>query len=98
MTSLQSPSQPAKSFAFPRLNWRYALGKSLSQVGNAVLASPMMPLTRAIPPGLSYPYDLKRIMQGHDPTTVVSKESMSNPHTLDEFVATIGETNTGSGH
>lgn len=71
MTSIQSPSQPAKSFAFPSLNWRYALGKSLSRIGNAALASPVMPLTRAIPPGLSYPYDLKRIMQGQPIQTIV---------------------------
>lgn len=45
--------------------WRYIVGKSLSKVGNAVLSSQAMLLTRAIPLGISYPYDIKRFAPGY---------------------------------
>lgn len=61
MTSLSLP---------PAWNWRYALGKSLSNLGNATLASPIMPLTRIVPVGLSYPYDIRRILGGQSVQTI----------------------------
>ncbi|MDJ0617257.1 MAG: FkbM family methyltransferase [Calothrix sp. MO_192.B10] len=43
------------------MNYRYIVGKTLSQVGNTILSSKLMPLTRIVPHGISYPYDIKRI-------------------------------------
>jgi FkbM family methyltransferase len=68
MTIIASP-QPLRQL--PHLNWRYAVGKTLSNVGNAALASPLLPLTRAIPAGISYPYDIKRILRGQPLRTIV---------------------------
>jgi FkbM family methyltransferase len=47
------------------MNWRYVLGKSFSIVKHTVLSSPMMPITRGVPIGISYPYDIKRFMKNH---------------------------------
>jgi FkbM family methyltransferase len=42
------------------MNFRYAIGKTLSELGHHLLSSHYMPMTRVVPVGLSYPYDLKR--------------------------------------
>ena len=52
------------------MNWRYLVGKSLSNLGNSVLCSKLMPLTRIVPPGISYPYDIKRFYQPYHIKTI----------------------------
>lgn len=47
------------------MNWRYFVGKALATVGNSILASRLMPLTRVIPVGISYPYDIKRFYKNY---------------------------------
>lgn len=42
------------------MNWRYIVGKSLSNIGDTIIRSKFMPLTRVIPVGMSSPYDIKR--------------------------------------
>src|ERR1039457_514232 len=42
------------------MNWRYAIGSTVNRMLNAVLSSPMMPLTRYVPPGHFWLYDVKR--------------------------------------
>ena len=52
------------------MNWRYIVGKSLSNVGNFVLCSRLMPLTRVVPQGMSYPYDIKRFYNPYNVKTI----------------------------
>ncbi len=52
------------------MNWRYIVGKSLSNVGNSVLCSRLMPLTRIVPQGISYPYDIKRFYKPYNVKTI----------------------------
>lgn len=47
------------------MNWRYFVGKSLAEAGNTILSSKLMPLTRVVPPGISYPYDIKRFIKSY---------------------------------
>lgn len=52
------------------MNWRYIVGKSLSNIGNTMLASKFMHSTRLVPQGISYPYDIKRFVQNKTITTI----------------------------
>ncbi len=52
------------------MNWRYIVGKSLSNLGNSVLCSRLMPLTRIVPQGMSYPYDIKRFYSPNQVKTI----------------------------
>jgi len=52
------------------MNWRYIVGKSLSNIGNFVLCSRLMPLTRIVPQGISYPYDIKRFYNPNNVKTI----------------------------
>lgn len=42
------------------MNWRYAVGSILTRASNAALSSPLFPLTRYVPPGKSWLYDIQR--------------------------------------
>ncbi|BBD57366.1 methyltransferase FkbM [Nostoc sp. HK-01] len=52
------------------MNHRYIIGKTLSNIGNTILASELMPLTRIVPQGISYPYDIKRIAKNRKIKTI----------------------------
>lgn len=52
------------------MNWRYFVGKSVATLGNSIIASRLMPLTRVIPVGISYPYDIKRFSKGNPLETI----------------------------
>ena len=51
------------------MNWRYIVGKSLSNIGNFVLCSRLMPLTILVK-GISYPYDIKRFYNPNNVKTI----------------------------
>lgn len=42
------------------MNWRYVVGATLNRVNHAILSSPFFPLTRYVPPGRSWLYDIQR--------------------------------------
>lgn len=44
------------------MNWRYAVGRLLRRCGDGILASPLFPLTRVVPYGYSWPYDVSRFL------------------------------------
>ncbi len=62
------------------MNVRYAIGKTLSELEHTIISSRYMPLTRVVPVGRSYPYDLKRFA---DPTPI---------QTIFDVGANIGQT------
>ena len=42
------------------MNWRDLIGSAVERAAHAVLSSPIMPLTRYVPPGLFWLYDIQR--------------------------------------
>ncbi|MEM9922931.1 MAG: FkbM family methyltransferase [Cyanobacteria bacterium P01_D01_bin.50] len=52
------------------MNWRYLVGKSFSELRHCLFSSQIMPLTRVVPVGISYPYDIKRFLKGNQVQTI----------------------------
>jgi FkbM family methyltransferase len=48
------------------MNWRYFVGDALGKVTHGLLSSRMMPLTRYVPPGWSWLYDVQRFAGTRD--------------------------------
>jgi FkbM family methyltransferase len=48
------------------VNWRYLVGDTIGKVTHAVLSSRMMPLTRYVPPGWFWLYDVQRFAGTRD--------------------------------
>ncbi len=52
------------------MNYRYFIGKLISNLLHSSLSSPLMPLTRVVPIGKSYPYDIQRMANSKQIKTI----------------------------